>query len=339
MRVLVTGGAGYIGSHTVVSLVASGHEVEVVDSFVNSKPSAIGRVEEITGATVPLHAVDLRDRAALGELFADGAFDAVIHFAALKAVGESVAQPLRYYENNLGSTYTLVDAMAEHGVRTIVFSSSATVYGAEAPVPYEEDFDRLDSSSPYGQTKVMIERILSDVAVADPTWRIALLRYFNPVGAHPSGLIGEDPQGIPNNLVPFIAQVAVGRREKLSIFGGDYPTEDGTCERDFIHVDDVAEGHVAALEAITSGDPLVRAWNLGSGEGTSVLEMLHAFERAVGHELPHEIVERRSGDLPAFWADPTRAAEELGWRTSRSIDDMCVDTWRWQSGNPQGFPD
>lgn len=339
MRVLVTGGAGYIGSHTVVSLVESGHEVEVVDSFVNSKPSAISRVEEITGTSVPLHAVDLRDRAALGELFGDGAFDAVIHFAALKAVGESVAQPLRYYENNLGSTYTLVDAMAEHGVRTLVFSSSATVYGAEAPVPYTEDFVGLDSSSPYGQTKVMVERILGDVAVADPTWRIALLRYFNPVGAHPSGLIGEDPQGIPNNLVPFIAQVAVGRRDKLSIFGGDYPTKDGTCERDFIHVDDVAEGHVAALETITSGDPLVRAWNLGSGEGTSVLEMLHAFERAVGHELPHEVVERRAGDLPAFWADPTRAAEELGWRTSRSIDDMCVDTWRWQSGNPQGFPD
>ncbi|WP_200940032.1 UDP-glucose 4-epimerase GalE [Aeromicrobium sp. Root495] len=339
MRVLVTGGAGYIGSHTVVSLLASGHEVEVVDSFVNSKPTAIARIEEITGATVPLHHVDLRDRAALGRLFGERTFDAVIHFAALKAVGESVAQPLRYYENNLGSTYTLLDAMAEHGVRTIVFSSSATVYGAEAPVPYTEDFDRLDSSSPYGQTKVMVERILTDVAVADPTWRIALLRYFNPVGAHPSGLIGEDPQGIPNNLVPFIAQVAVGRREKLSIFGGDYPTKDGTCERDFIHVDDVAEGHVAALQAITAGDPLVRAWNLGSGEGTSVLEMLHAFERAVGHELPHEIVERRSGDLPAFWADPTRAAEELGWRTSRTIDDMCVDTWRWQSGNPEGFPD
>lgn len=339
MRVLVTGGAGYIGSHTVVSLVASGHEVEVVDNFVNSKPSAIGRVEEITGTTVPVHAIDLRDRPAVGELFGDGAFDAVIHFAALKAVGESVQKPLAYYENNLGSTYTLVDAMAEHGVRTLVFSSSATVYGAEAPVPYEEDFDRLDSSSPYGQTKVMVERILRDVAVADPSWRIALLRYFNPVGAHPSGLIGEDPQGIPNNLVPFIAQVAVGRREKLSIFGGDYPTADGTCERDFIHVDDVAEGHVAALDHLTSGEPLVRAWNLGSGEGTSVLQMLHAFERAVGHELPHEIVDRRPGDLPAFWADPTRAAEELGWRTSRSIDDMCVDTWRWQSGNPQGFPD
>ncbi len=339
MRVLVTGGAGYIGSHTVVSLLESGHEVEVVDSFVNSKPSAIRRIEEITGRAVPAHSVDLRDRAAVSGLLADGRFDGVIHLAALKAVGESMQEPLAYYDNNLGSTYSLLQAMAEHDVRTFVFSSSATVYGAKAPVPYREDFEPLESSSPYGQTKVMIERVLEDVAVADPEWRIALLRYFNPVGAHESGLIGEDPQGVPNNLVPFIAQVAVGRREKLSIYGGDYPTEDGTCERDYIHVSDVAAGHVAALEHLVASAPQVRAWNLGSGTGTSVLQMIKAFERACGRELPYEIVDRRPGDLAAFWADPTRANAELGWAATRTVDDMCADTWRWQSANPTGFPD
>lgn len=339
MRVLVTGGAGYIGSHTVVSLLEAGHEVEVVDSFVNSKPSAIQRVEQITGREVPTHSVDLRDRARVAELLGRGRFDGVIHLAALKAVGESVQKPLDYYDNNLGSAYSLLQAMDEHDVRTFVFSSSATVYGAKAPVPYREDFEPLESSSPYGQTKVMTERVLEDAAVADPRWRIALLRYFNPVGAHESGLIGEDPQGIPNNLVPFIAQVAVGRREKLSIFGGDYPTDDGTCERDYIHVSDVAAGHVAALEHLVASEPMVRAWNLGSGTGTSVLQMVKAFERAAGRELPYEIVDRRAGDLAAFWADPSRANAELGWTTTRTIDDMCVDTWRWQSANPTGFPD
>ena len=337
MRVLVTGGAGYIGSHTVVSLVQAGHEVEVVDSLVNAKAEAVRRVEEITGASVPLHALDLRDRDAVDALLAGGRFDGVVHFAALKAVGESWEQPLAYYDNNLGSTYSLLAAMGRHDVRTLVFSSSATVYGEKAPVPYREDFEPLDAASPYGQTKVMTERILQDVARAEDGWRIALLRYFNPVGAHPSGRIGEDPQGVPNNLVPFIAQVAVGRRERLSVFGGDYPTSDGTCERDYIHVDDVAAGHVRALDVVADAEPGVGVWNLGAGQGTSVLEMLHAFERAVGREIPHEVVGRREGDLPAFWADTTKAEAELGWRATRSIDDMCRDTWRWQSQNPQGF--
>jgi UDP-glucose 4-epimerase len=336
MRVLVTGGAGYIGSHTVLTLLAQGHDVEVVDNLVIGKAEAVRRVGELAGRDVPLHEVDLTDRTATHALLARG-FDAVVHFAALKAVGESTQKPLEYYANNMGSTFTLLDAMRTHDCRTIVFSSSATVYGEKAPVPYVEDYAPLDSSSTYGQTKVMSERILSDVAAADPAWRMALLRYFNPVGAHPSGRIGEDPRGVPNNLVPFIAQVAVGRREKLSVFGGDYPTADGTCERDFIHVEDVADGHVVALDAITSGDPGVNVWNLGSGRGTSVLEMIHAFERASGRKIPYEVVDRRPGDLPAFWADPGKAERELGWTTSRTVDDMCRDTWTWQSQNPHGY--
>ncbi|ALX03520.1 UDP-glucose 4-epimerase GalE [Aeromicrobium erythreum] len=336
MRVLVTGGAGYIGSHTVLTLLEQGHDVEVVDNLVNGKAEAVRRVGELAGRDVPLHEVDLTDADATDAVLARG-FDAVIHFAALKAVGESTQKPLEYYANNMGSTFTLMDAMRRHDCRTIVFSSSATVYGAKAPVPYVEDYEPLDSSSTYGQTKVMTERILTDVAAADPAWRVALLRYFNPVGAHPSGRIGEDPQGIPNNLVPFIAQVAVGRRDRLSVFGGDYPTADGTAERDYIHVQDVAEGHVVALDAIVGGDAGVHVWNLGSGQGTSVLEMIHAFERASGREIPYEVVDRRPGDLPAFWADPTKAEQELGWRTSRTVDDMCRDTWTWQSQNPQGY--
>ena len=336
MRVLVTGGAGYIGSHTVLTLLEQGHDVEVVDNLVNGKAEAVRRVGELAGRDVPLHEVDLTDRAATHTLLARG-FDAVIHFAALKAVGESTQKPLEYYANNMGSTFTLLDAMRTHDCRTIVFSSSATVYGEKAPVPYVEDYAPLDSSSTYGQTKVMTERILTDVAAADPAWRVALLRYFNPVGAHPSGRIGEDPRGIPNNLVPFIAQVAVGRRDRLQVFGGDYPTADGTCERDYIHVEDVADGHAVALDAISSGDAGVHTWNLGSGRGTSVLEMIRAFERASGREIPYEVVDRRPGDLPAFWADPSKAERELGWTTSRSVDDMCRDTWTWQSQNPQGY--
>ncbi|WP_311208698.1 MULTISPECIES: UDP-glucose 4-epimerase GalE [unclassified Aeromicrobium] len=336
MRVLVTGGAGYIGSHTVLTLLEQGHDVEVVDNLVNGKAEAVRRVGELAGRDVALHEVDLTDRTATHAVLARG-FDAVIHFAALKAVGESTQKPLEYYANNMGSTFTLLEAMRSHDVRTLVFSSSATVYGEKAPVPYVEDFEPLDSSSTYGQTKVMTERILTDVAAADPAWRVALLRYFNPVGAHPSGRIGEDPQGTPNNLVPFIAQVAVGRRERLSVFGGDYPTADGTCERDYIHVQDVAEGHVVALDAILADEPGVHAWNLGSGQGTSVLEMIHAFERASGREIPYDVVERRPGDLPAFWADPSKAEQELGWTTSRTVDDMCRDTWTWQSQNPQGY--
>ncbi len=339
MRVLVSGGAGYIGSHTVLSLVASGHDVVVVDDFSNAKPAVIGRLEALSGTHVPVHAIDLTDAEKTDLLFAHERFDAVVHFAGLKAVGESVAKPLEYYRNNLDSTLSLLAAMRRHDVHRLVFSSSATVYGERAPVPYREDWEHLSSSSPYGQTKVMIERIMTDVAAATDGLRIALLRYFNPVGAHPSGEIGEDPQGIPNNLMPFIAQVAVGRREKLTVFGDDYPTADGTCERDYLHVEDLAAGHVAALEHLDAMATPVRAFNLGTGTGTSVLQMIKAFERAVGRELPYEVGPRRAGDLPAFWADPSRANTELGWHARKTIDDMCVDSWRWQSANPQGFPD
>ncbi|MBO1765426.1 UDP-glucose 4-epimerase GalE [Allobranchiibius sp. GilTou38] len=338
MRVLVSGGAGYIGSHTAVNLLAHGHDVVLADDFANSKPSAVDRIEQVSGQHVPLHAIDLCDADKTDQVFAEQPIDAVIHFAGLKAVGESVGKPLEYYRNNLDSTFSLLAAMHRHGVRRFVFSSSATVYGDHAPVPYNEDYQPLSAASPYGRTKVMIEQVLTDTAAATPDLSVALLRYFNPVGAHPSGRMGEDPSGIPNNLMPFIAQVAVGRREKLSIFGGDYPTADGTCERDYIHVEDLAAGHVAALEHLDSMSEPVRAFNLGTGTGTSVLQLLHAFERAVGHELAHEIVGRRPGDLPAYWADPTRAHEELGWSAHRSIDDMCADTWRWQSENPQGYP-
>ena len=339
MRVLVSGGAGYIGSHTVVQLIAAGHDVVIVDSFANSKPAVIGRLEALTGEAIPVHAFDLTDRDKTERLFADEPFDAVIHFAGLKAVGESAEIPLEYYENNLGTTFSLVRAMRRHGVKMLVFSSSATVYGEQAPLPYREDYAPLQASSPYGRTKVMIEHVLTDVAAADPSLRIGILRYFNPVGAHPSGTIGEDPQGIPNNLMPFIAQVAVGRRDKLVVFGDDYPTADGTCERDYIHVEDLAAGHVAALNTLATSEKAVSVWNLGTGQGTSVLDMVHAFERAVGRELPYEIGPRRAGDQPRSWADPARANDELGWRTVKTIDDMCADTWRWQSSNPTGYED
>jgi UDP-glucose 4-epimerase len=339
MRVLVSGGAGYIGSHTVLSLLSAGHDVVVVDDFSNSKPTVIGRLEALSGKRVPVHSLDLTDAEKTERVFAHEQVDAVIHFAGYKAVGESVIKPLEYYRNNLDSTFSLVNAMRAHGVTKFVFSSSATVYGERAPVPYREDYEYLSSSSPYGQSKVMIERVLSDVAAVSEGWKVALLRYFNPVGAHPSGEVGEDPQGVPNNLMPFVAQVAVGRRDHLTVFGADYPTADGTCERDYIHVMDMAEGHVAAVEHLDAMTDPVRAFNLGTGTGTSVLELLHAFERAVGRELPYEVGPRRPGDLPAFWADATRANRELGWQATRSIDDMCADTWRWQSQNPQGFPD
>ncbi|GGM28295.1 UDP-glucose 4-epimerase GalE [Promicromonospora citrea] len=339
MRVLVSGGAGYIGSHTVLALVAAGHDVLVVDDFSNSKPTVQGRLEGLAGRPIPFHAFDLTDVDKTERLFAHEQIDAVVHFAGFKAVGESVDRPLAYYRNNLDSTFALAEAMTRHGVRKLVFSSSATVYGEKAPVPYREDYEHLSSSSPYGQTKVMIERVLSDVARISEGWKVALLRYFNPVGAHESGEIGEDPQGVPNNLMPFIAQVAVGRRERLTVFGDDYPTADGTCERDYLHVTDLAAGHVAALEHLDDMAEPARAFNLGTGTGTSVLQLLKAFERAVGRELPYEVGPRRAGDLPAFWADPTRANTELGWHATRTIDDMCVDTWRWQSRNPDGFPD
>ena len=325
MRVLLTGGAGYIGSHTAVQLIAAGHDVEIVDNFCNSKPEAIERIQAVTGEAVPVHEIDIRDRVAVSDLIAAGDYAAVVHFAALKAVSDSVERPLEHYDHNLNATFSLLAAMDAHGPRALVFSSSATVYGDQAPLPFHEDHRPLEAANPYGQAKIMTERLLADMAEADPRWRIAVLRYFNPVGAHPSGLIGEDPKGTPSNLVPFMAQVAVGRRDKLLIFGDDYETKDGTGERDYIHVDDIATGHLAALEAIVEGDPRVRTWNLGGGSGTSVFEVLHAFERACGREIPFEIVERRAGDVATMWADPSRAKVELGWEVRRSLDEMCAD--------------
>jgi UDP-glucose 4-epimerase len=335
MRILVSGGAGYIGSHTVVQLVAAGHDVVIVDNFSNAHPTVLGRMESLTGTPLMLHAFDLCDHDKTEHLFAAEDFDAVIHFAGYKAVGESVSKPLDYYENNLGSTFSLVRAMQKHDVDKLVFSSSATVYGTDQAGATEDQ--PTFATNPYGWTKVMQEQILRDVAAAAPRLRFALLRYFNPVGAHESGTIGEDPSGIPNNLMPFIAQVAVGKREKLQVFGDDYDTPDGTGVRDYIHVEDLAAGHVAALEALTTTSEPVSVWNLGSGRGTSVLELLHAFERAVGRELPYEVVARRPGDVAVSYADPTKANRELGWSTRRSIDDMAADTWRWQSQNPEGF--
>jgi UDP-glucose 4-epimerase len=338
MRILVSGGAGYIGSHTTLQLLAAGHDAVVVDDFSRSKRSVIPRLEALAGTPIEWHVVDLTDREATDALVAAGSFDAVIHFAGLKAVGESVEKPLDYYRVNLGSTLSLLAAMGRHGVRRIVFSSSATVYGEHAPVPMKEEFP-TSANNPYGWTKVMQEQVLRDAAVADPSLRVALLRYFNPVGAHPSGTIGEDPSGIPNNLMPLIAQVAVGRREKLMIYGDDYPTPDGTGRRDYLHVEDLAAGHVAALDRIAGSDAPVSTWNLGTGTPTSVQEMIDAFSRACGHALPTEVAPRRPGDVAESYADPARARAELGWTATRTIDEMCADTWRWQSNNPDGYPD
>ncbi len=321
--------------HTVVRLVEAGHDVVIVDNFSNAVPAVLGRLEALTGTSLPIHAFDLRDVDKTEHLFAVEAFDAIIHFAGFKAVGESVVKPMEYYENNLGSTFSLIRAMQRYGVDKLVFSSSATVYGTDQAGATEDR--RTFATNPYGWTKVMQEQILGDVARAAPSMRVALLRYFNPVGAHPSGTIGEDPSEVPNNLMPYIAQVAVGRREKLSVFGDDYDTPDGTGVRDYIHVEDLAAGHVAALQALTSTDEPVNVWNLGSGRGTSVLELLHAFEKAVGRELPYEVVARRPGDVATSYADPSKANAELGWRTTKSVEEMCADTWRWQSQNPEGY--
>ncbi|MFC3626289.1 UDP-glucose 4-epimerase GalE [Vogesella amnigena] len=332
--ILVTGGAGYIGSHTCVQLLEAGYEVVVLDNFSNSKPEALCRVGKITGRIPLLVDGDILDRDKL-DLVLHYPIKAVIHFAGLKAVGESVAQPLAYYHNNVTGTLTLLQAMQHHGVKDLVFSSSATVYGAPACVPIREDFP-LSATNPYGRSKQMIEDMLRDLAHAEPDWNIAILRYFNPVGAHPSGLIGEDPKGPPNNLMPFISQVAVGKRDALNIFGNDYPTVDGTGVRDYIHVDDLARGHLAALDALRHTGGLITT-NLGTGRGYSVLEVLKAFEAACGKTLPYHIVPRRSGDVAACWADPTAAREQLGWQAEKGIDEMCADSWRWQHSNPDGY--
>lgn len=334
MRVLVAGGAGYIGSHTAVQLAGAGHTPIIADNFANSSPEVINRIENLIGK-VEFHEVDLTGRQATIELFAACQPDAVIHFAALKAVGESVERPLDYYETNFGTLFSVLGAMREAGTQILVFSSSATVYGGDHP-PFTEEDEELVALSPYGYTKLASERILTDVAAATDL-HIGLLRYFNPVGGHPSGMMGEDPRGIPNNLMPYLSQVAVGRRDKLTVFGDDYPTPDGTCLRDYLHVLDLADAHVAALERLAKGDISVRTWNFGTGTGTSVLELREAFEKACGKPIPYEIGPRRAGDRADSWADPTRAEEELGWKASRTIDDMCADAWRWQSMNPQGY--
>ena len=335
MKILVTGGAGYIGSHTCLELLQAGHEVVVVDNLSNSKEESLKRIQEISGKSLEFHRVDLLDREALDRVFADADIDAVIHFAGLKAVGESVKIPLSYYHNNITGTLILCELMGKYGVKNLVFSSSATVYGDPATVPITEDFP-LGSTNPYGRTKLMIEEILRDWQASDSSLNIALLRYFNPIGAHKSGRIGEDPNGIPNNLIPFISQVAVGKLPQLRVFGNDYPTQDGTGVRDYIHVVDLAIGHLRALEKLTS-NPGVVTYNLGTGRGYSVLEMAAAFEKACGKKIPYEIVERRPGDIAECYANPALANQELGWSADREVEEMCADSWRWQSGNPQGY--
>lgn len=336
MAILVTGGAGYIGSHTCLEMLKAGYSVIVVDNLSNSKEESLRRVQELSGTTLEFHKVDLLDRDALDNVFRDHEIEAVVHFAGLKAVGESVAVPLRYYHNNVTGTLNLCEAMKAHGVKNMVFSSSSTVYGDPHSVPIFEDFP-LSATNPYGRTKLIIEDIFRDLYRSDETWNAVLLRYFNPVGAHPSGQIGEDPNGIPNNLVPYISQVAVGKLTEVRVFGCDYPTPDGTGVRDYIHVVDLALGHLKALEILDS-NPGVVAYNLGTGRGYSVLEMIQAFEQACGKVIPYKIVERRPGDVATSYADPSKANRELGWSTQRGIQEMCEDVWRWQSRNPDGYP-
>lgn len=334
---LITGGAGYIGSHTIVALLQAGHKVVCVDNYVNSSPEALRRVERITGRRATQVEGDVRDAALLDRIFAQHAIDGVIHFAALKAVGESVARPLAYYDNNVGGALALLAAMDRAGVRRMVFSSSATVYGVPRELPLREDAP-LAATNPYGQTKLAVEQVLRDLAAADPRWSIVSLRYFNPIGAHPSGLIGEDPHDIPNNLFPFITQVAAGKRERLNVFGKDWPTPDGTGVRDYLHVVDLAAGHLRAFEYAGTRTGCIEI-NLGTGRGTSVLELVQAFEQATGRRVPYAIAPRRPGDVAACWADPSRAHELLGWRAERSIAQACADGWRWQQDNPNGYRD
>ena len=336
MKILVTGGAGYIGSHTCVELLDAGHEVVIVDNLYNASRKAVERIAEITGKTPVFYQTDLCDRKALESVFEAHDFDAVIHFAGYKAVGESVEKPIEYYSNNLNGTLTLTDLMRRHGVKKIIFSSSATVYGDPAFVPITEECPKGVCTNPYGWTKWMLEQILTDIQTSDPEWSVILLRYFNPIGAHRSGKIGEDPKGIPNNLLPYVAQVAIGRLKELGVFGNDYPTPDGTGVRDYIHVVDLARGHVQALKKFSEA-PAVRVYNLGTGHGYSVMDIVKAFEKACGHPIPYSIKPRRAGDIATCYCDPGKAKAELGWEAAYGIDEMCADSWRWQSMNPEGY--
>lgn len=337
MRILVTGGAGYIGSHTCVELLNAGHEITVVDNLSNSRLESLRRVQKLTGKTLEFHKTDLLDTAGLSAAFATAPVEAVIHFAALKAVGESVEKPLEYYWNNVAGTVNLLDVMRRHDCKNLVYSSSCTVYGEPKQVPITEDQPTAAAASPYGWSKLMTEQVMRDIYTSDADWNFGLLRYFNPVGAHPSGDIGEDPHGIPNNLMPFITQVAVGRLEKLRVFGSDYPTPDGTGVRDYIHVVDLASAHLCAVEKLNS-KPGVVTYNLGTGRGSSVLEVIAAFEKATGLKIPYEVVDRRPGDVVAAYADPALAQTELGWKTKFDLADMCRDGWNWQQKNPEGYP-
>jgi UDP-glucose 4-epimerase len=335
MAILVTGGAGYIGSHTCVELLKAGYEVIVIDNLVNSKEESITRIREITGKPLTFYKADLLDKQAINEIFKSKSIEAVMHFAGFKAVGESVALPLRYYHNNIAGTLTLLEIMQIHGVKKIVFSSSATVYGNPHTVPITEDFP-LSATNPYGQTKLIIEQILSDLHYSEPDWNIAILRYFNPIGAHPSGKIGEDPNGIPNNLVPYITQVAIGKLRVLNIFGSDYETPDGTGVRDYIHVVDLAAGHIKALQKLNENPGNV-VYNLGTGKGYSVLEIINTFSKVTGKEIPYRFVERRPGDVAVSYADPSKANNELSWSAKYGLEEMCTDAWRWQRNNPEGY--
>ncbi len=336
MRILVTGGAGYIGSHTCVELLNAGYEVVVVDNLYNSSEKALDRVEQITGKNITFYNADIRDKEAMDVIFEKEGVEAVIHFAGLKAVGESVSKPTEYYDNNINGTLNLVNSMKKYGVKNIIFSSSATVYGDPAFIPITEECPKGICTNPYGWTKWMLEQILTDVHTSDPEWNVILLRYFNPIGAHKSGMIGEDPKGIPNNLLPYIAQVAIGKREFLGVFGNDYDTPDGTGVRDYIHVVDLADGHVKALKKLDKNGG-VYVYNLGTGNGYSVMEVLHAFEKACGHELPYKIMPRRAGDIAMCYCAPEKAKAELGWEAQYGIEEMCQDSWRWQSQNPDGY--